>query len=111
MGQGGWALVVIALVGLWLWWDYRRLPPERRATIATESRALRELRRDPPVLSQVGARSSTGLLCPRCNGAQFKARRTGRARAGIVLGGLMAAAVLPQDRVQCVTCGAVYRRG
>lgn len=72
-------------------------------------------------ISVVGRPSAGGgLACPNCSGTQFKARRSGAARAGIVgatvlTGGLagpvVAAAVTKQTRVTCVTCGTVYLRG
>ena len=72
-------------------------------------------------LSEVGSKSpdGTGLACPKCGGAQFKARRSGAARAGIVgttiatggVGGIVAAGATKQKRVTCVTCGTVYVRG
>ena len=72
-------------------------------------------------LSEVGSRSpdGSGLACPKCGGMQFRARRSGAARAGIVgttvatggIGGIVAAGVTKQKRVTCVTCGTVYLRG
>lgn len=57
-------------------------------------------------LSKAGARSETGqLLCPRCGGASFGAKRSVK---GKILGGFLLA---PKSRVKCQTCGEVYKRG
>lgn len=55
-------------------------------------------------ISEVGEQSAAGLACPKCGGAQFKAKRSA---AGKFAGGLLA----PKSRVKCVTCGTEYRRG
>lgn len=69
-------------------------------------------------ISQVGDRSSGVLACPKCGGAQFKAKRRGLAKgaawaaAPITLGLTAAAmAAIPKTRVQCVTCKTEYLRG
>ena len=84
-------------------------------------RMVNKSRKGTRRISEVGRPSSgSGLACPNCGGAQFKARRSGAARVGIVgatvlTGGLagpvVAAAVTKQTRVTCVTCGTVYLRG
>jgi hypothetical protein len=45
-----------------------------------------------------------GLACPRCGGSQFKARRS---KKGILAVGVLA----PKTQVQCVACGAKFKRG
>ncbi len=70
-------------------------------------------------ISEVARRDASGIACPKCGGTQFKARRTGAARAGITgaavltagLGGLAGAAATKQKRVTCVTCGTRHMRG
>jgi hypothetical protein len=49
--------------------------------------------------------------CPRCGGRQFRLKR--RLGRGFLRGGLIGAAVAASkpQAVECVTCGAVYRRG
>ncbi len=63
-------------------------------------------------ISEVGRRTSdAGLACPRCGGAAFKARRSAKARVGVVATGVAGALVTRQRRqqVQCVSCGARYK--
>lgn len=82
--------------------------------------ARRKLDKGKVAISTVGkADGQPGLACPKCGGAQFKARRSTAARATIGaatvatggIAGLGAAAVTRQKQVQCVTCGAKYMRG
>jgi len=65
--------------------------------------------------------SSGAPTCPKCGGAQFKARRTvgQRFRIGVIAavtlpvsagGGGMVAAKRIKQKVQCVTCGTFYDR-
>jgi O-antigen ligase len=55
-------------------------------------------------ISKVGVRGAAGLGCPKCGGAQFKAKRSGVGKVGL---GLLA----PKTRVRCVTCGTQFVRG
>jgi hypothetical protein len=62
-------------------------------------------------LSKAAASEDGVLRCPKCNGAQFKARRTDLQRTvGIVTVGV-GALLMPKKQVQCETCGAKFRRG
>ena len=68
-------------------------------------------------LSAVGDRDSGVLACPKCGGAQFRAKRRGLVKgaawvAAPVTGALsLAALAAPKSRVQCVTCKTEYFRG
>jgi hypothetical protein len=78
-------------------------------------------------LSEVATRTESGLLCPKCGGSTFKARRstgqraglTGALLAGMLTGGVAAvgwlaagaAGAARATRVTCVTCGTVFNRG
>lgn len=93
------------------------------AAAAREARESRQVGRGSAVdvpISRVGKTGGqgVGLACPRCGGAQFKQRRSRGGRAGIVAGTVLlpgigtvaGAALTKQKQVQCVTCGARYRR-
>lgn len=96
---------------------------EAQAKKQREAKQAKSLARGKAVdvpISQVGrGAEAAGLACPRCGGAWFKARRSTGARVGIAtttlatggIGGLGAAAVTNQKQVQCITCGARYKRG
>lgn len=73
---------------------------------ASLTQAQRDRRADPAgkAISEVGGQTAAGLACPKCGGAQFKAKRSA---AGKLAGGLLA----PKSRVKCVACGTEYRRG
>lgn len=61
-------------------------------------------------ISDVGDTSSGVLACPRCGGTQFKARR-GKIKRAALVGMAVATPLTKQTQVQCVTCGARYKRG
>lgn len=68
-------------------------------------------------ISQAGDRTSGVLACPKCGGAQFKAKRRGKHKAmawvaaPISLGlSAVVVAAAPKSRVQCVTCKTEYLR-
>jgi len=81
---------------------------------AANRRAVRQAEAGKSVvrreISKVGSTASGVLACPRCGGAQFKAKRSGKAKMiGVVtIGGALLA---PKTRVKCVTCGTEYLRG
>lgn len=62
-------------------------------------------------ISDVGDRSSGVLTCPKCGGAQFKAKRSRGAK--IALGATVGVGALlaKKTRVKCETCGTEYLRG
>jgi|GEM_PF-3578586 len=80
------------------------------------------MRKDAQLSAADKAHQDHGLIagdgpprCPKCDGTQFKLRRTGGQRAAIgtatVLFGLIGAGagtVATNQRVQCVTCGLFY---
>jgi ribosomal protein S27AE len=62
-------------------------------------------------LTEVADRSSGQLACPKCGGTQFHARRSNTKR--LIGAATVGAASLLTSRsqVQCVTCGAKFKRG
>jgi hypothetical protein len=63
-------------------------------------------------LSKASVHDTTGVPhCPKCGGTQFKARRSNTKRfvgaATIGVGTVLTS----RSQVQCVTCGAKFRRG
>jgi DNA-directed RNA polymerase subunit RPC12/RpoP len=60
--------------------------------------------------SEVGRTADGGLVCPRCGGTQFEARRSNVKRAALVpieIG----TPLTSQNQVRCVTCGTKFKRG
>lgn len=123
-------LFLLVIAGFYLyykWWE--RTHPEEAARldakIAEQNRIIAEAKRaqkatQSQLLSQVGVRDEAGNLhCPHCGGTQFKARRSKGTRWGVAgastviapVVGLASLAFLPQDEVQCITCGRRYMRG
>lgn len=84
-------LLVVALVVGWIAYDRRK-------------RAGGELPLYRQRISEVGRSEGGGIACPACGGSQFTARRS---MGGKAIAGLLA----PKTVVECVTCGARYRRG
>lgn len=76
---------------------------------AAIDRRLAKQRKSRPI-SVVG-QTAEGVACPKCGGAQFKTRRSTRARWGVAATGLVGLAATSQKQVQCVTCGTKYGRG
>lgn len=68
---------------------------------------------DPPKksdkISEVG-KTEDGIRCPKCGGSQFKARRSNLKRAALAPL-VVATPLTKQNQVQCVTCGAKFKRG
>ena len=67
-------------------------------------------------ISKVGRRGSDDgtIRCPGCGGTQFKARRSNFKRTAVVALLPVAAIAAPltkKNQVQCVTCGAKFKRG
>lgn len=69
-------------------------------------------------ISSVGDKSSGVLACPKCGGAQFKAKRRGVVKgaawvaAPLSLGlSAVVVAAAPKSRVRCETCKTEYLRG
>ena len=63
-------------------------------------------------ISEAGAHTESGqLVCPKCGGAQFKAKRSKKGKViGITtlgVGGVIA----PKSQVKCETCGTMFKRG
>lgn len=104
-------LVLLAFLSVaYVLW-YRSLTPERKAQLRADAAEKRRLKN--ATISQVGVPTSGGggLSCPKCHGTQFKARRSKKARAGVVATGVVGWAATKQKKVQCVTCGTMYNRG
>ncbi len=51
--------------------------------------------------------SSLGGVCPKCGGTQFKAVRSTGRKVALGLASLLTSA----NQVECVTCGAKFKRG
>jgi hypothetical protein len=126
-----WTIVFIGVfIGLLLYYGFTE-QGQKEAAAAREKKArqqqaktTKQLSRKPggkvdAPISVVGDQSHLGLACPKCGGSQFKAKRSGKARAGIAvttvvtggIGGVAAAGVTRQTKVKCVTCGTEYQRG
>ena len=97
-------LLVIGMVAAFIIYETLKSPE-------TKQREAEQLRLKRTPISQLGRQTHGGLACPKCGGTQFKARRSGGARAGIVATGLVGLAFTKQTKVACTTCGTIYQRG
>jgi ssDNA-binding Zn-finger/Zn-ribbon topoisomerase 1 len=82
------------------------------ATVKAAPDAQGDAPRGRQKISEAGARTETGqLVCPKCGGAQFTAKRSkkGKVIGFTTLG--VAGLVAPKSQVKCVTCGTMYKRG
>lgn len=90
----------------------RRAEKTRLAAVAKREKQMSKggnATRHMPI-SQVGDTSSGSLACPRCHGSSFKKRRSTTKRA-LLVGTAGLTPLTHQSLVQCVTCGAKYKRG
>jgi hypothetical protein len=119
------AILLIVIVGAFvaMMVHAAMLSPEGRRTRIQFLERRRVARLGPKAManrkiSDVADRGIGVLACPVCGGAQFKARRSKKARAGVTAAtvtlpilGAAAFAGTRRTRVECTTCGTVYRRG
>lgn len=61
-------------------------------------------------LSQVGNRTDGGVACPKCGGTQFTAKRSKKAKVGLLPLAILIP-LAPKSQVQCVACGTMFKRG
>ncbi|MBV9293385.1 MAG: hypothetical protein JO222_13130 [Frankiales bacterium] len=107
-------ILLVVVVGGAIW---QLSTPEGRAKAEQHAAERRERRASRPratrstPISSAGKVDGGGLACPRCGGTQFKARRSTKARAGIVMTGAVGAVATRQTQVTCVTCGTRWKRG
>ena len=101
--------------GVTRWWDGHQWTdhtqqPQQQVSAPKPSNQSHYISRHQR-LSKVADRDDGDLRCPKCGGSQFKARRSNTSRmVGVSTLGV-GAVLTPRSQVQCVTCGAKFRRG
>jgi len=87
----------------------QKMPPGERAAYQAEIRQKRGTRHQR--ISEAAVHTPGGLTCPKCGGAQFKARRSNTKRVTLAATAAIATPLTRQNQVQCVTCGTKFKRG